>query len=168
MANFKIGSSSFYGPTSVYSKEIMPSKMGQALPNEPYRILESWHDMRLHESLKLEREILIKALSCFFKYQHSQCMFIHRNAFLKDYETLEYDSEFCSYPLLYAACSLGARMSADLQTYQHAGLFSHISHEMISKRSLESPHLTTIQTLLCLAFSELSQGHNSKGWMLSG
>src|SRR5881398_1973175 len=107
MTNIKIGSSSFYGPTSVYPKEIMPPKIGQTLPNEPYRILEKWHDVKLHESLKLDHDIFSTALTCFFRYQHSQCVFIHRSAFLEDYESLGHDSKHCSYPLLYAACSLG-------------------------------------------------------------
>lgn len=94
-------------------------------------------------------------------------MFIERNAFLRDYKVLDYDSKYCSYPLLYAACSLGAR-SGDSQLSQHADFFSHVANEIISKRSIESPHLTVVQTLLCLALSELTQGHNPKGWMITG
>jgi hypothetical protein len=107
------------------------------------------------------------ALKSFFEYQHSQCMFIERNAFLRDYKSLDHNSKYCSYPLLYAACSLGAR-SGDSRLNQHVDFFVHVSNEMISKRSIESPHLTIVQTLLCLALSELTQGHNTKGWMLSG
>ncbi|OKL57334.1 hypothetical protein UA08_07456 [Talaromyces atroroseus] len=159
------GTSSFYGPTSVYPKEIMTPP---SLPNASYHTLERWRDARLHESLRFNHENFTKALVCFFKYQHPQCMYIQRGAFLRDYKNLDYNSRYCSYPLLYAACSLGAKVSGDSQLYQHADFFSHVSYEMISKRSLESPHLTMVQTLLCLAFSELSQGRNPKGWMLSG
>lgn len=106
------------------------------------------------------------ALRSFSEYQHSQYMFIERNAFLRDYKVLDYDSKYC-YPLLYAACSLGAR-SGDSQLSQHADFFSHVANEIISKRSIESPHLTVVQTLLCLALSKLTQSHNAKGWMLTG
>jgi Fungal specific transcription factor domain len=166
--NSGIGSSSsFYGPTSVYPKETMSSDFLQSLPNTSYNTLERWHDARLHDSLKFNHENFKAALRSFFEYQHSQCMFIERASFLRDYRNLDYDSKYCSYPLLYAACSLGAR-SGDSGLSQQADFFYHVSYEMISNRSLESPHLTTVQTLLCLAFSELSQGHNPKGWMLSG
>lgn len=166
-SNFVIGSSSFYGPTSVYPKEIMPRESLQNSPAASYRTLERWHDARLHESLKFNHENFLAALKSFFEYQHSQCMFIERSAFLRDHNSLDNDSKYCSFPLLYAACSLGAR-SGDAQLNQHADFFSHVSHEMISKNSMEIPHLTIIQTLLCLALSELTQGHNTKGWMLSG
>lgn len=167
ISKIAIGSSSFYGPTSVYPKEIMPREMRQNSPTASYRTLERWHDARLHESLKFNHENFLAALKSFIEHQHSQCMFIERSAFLRDHSSLDNDSKYCSYPLLYAACSLGAR-SGNPQLKQHADFFSHVSNEMMSKSSMESPRLTIVQTLLCLALSELTQGHNTKGWMLSG
>ncbi|MCJ1302433.1 hypothetical protein MMC08_005236 [Hypocenomyce scalaris] len=142
------GSLLFYGPTSMYQRDISLDKPQDANYTDPRLDLE-WQTLRLSQNLRIEDSVINKALSLFFLYQYPQFMFIYREAFLEDYYENTHRGKYWSYPLLYAICALGVRASPD-------------------EKALGRPHVTVAQSLLCLAFYELGKGNHSKGWLLAG
>lgn len=127
-----------------------------------------WQNMRVVQNLPIAEADLTESLSLFFKYQHPQFMFIDRDAFLGEYHSNAQQGKYCSYPLLYSLCALGARASGDARIREKASLLSHFAETMTISQSLTCPHITVAQSLLCLAFYELAMGNHSKGWLLAG
>jgi hypothetical protein len=127
-----------------------------------------WKDMRIHNSLGIDDSTILRCLSAYFAHQYSQCMFIDRDTFLRDYLRLDFGGQHWSYPLLYSICSLGAKASLDESLRKDTHKLCQISQEMLNTPSLQYSDMTVIQSLLCCAFSELSTGNHTKGWMLSG
>jgi hypothetical protein len=76
--------------------------------------------------------------------------------------------EHCSPSLVFAMSSLGALMSSKDQIRKLANQFFESALTSMKDRGFLSPHLTSIQALLCCSYFELGKGNASKGWMYSG
>ncbi|KAL4861789.1 fungal-specific transcription factor domain-containing protein [Aspergillus spectabilis] len=162
------GVPSFYGPTSIYQDNITAPHPETTSSGDAHRYPGHWQDMRMHLNLGIGDSTIFRTFSSFFTHQHSQCMFIDRQTFLRDYLSLDCGGQYWSYPLLYAICALGAKASTDKNLRKDAQRLCQISQEMLNTPGLQYPDMTVIQSLLCCAFFELSMGNHSKGWMLSG
>lgn len=161
------GSLLFYGPTSMYQRDISVDKPQDASSTDPHSNLE-WQSLRLQQNLQIEDSVINKALSLFFLYQYPQFMFIYREAFLEDYYENTHRGKYWSYPLLYAICALGVRASSDERVREKSDVLAHCAETTIMTQALGRPHITVAQSLLCLAFYELGKGNHSKGWLLAG
>ena len=64
--------------------------------------------------------------------------------------------------------AIGALMSPNPITRQHAEEFSAAARKILFESGLQTPHITTVQSLLCCAFYELGKGEFSNGWLYSG
>jgi hypothetical protein len=162
-----LGSLLFYGPTSMFQRDISLDMPQEANSTDPHVELELQRS-RLQQNLRIEDSIINKALSLFFLYQYPQFMFIYREAFLEDYYENTYRGKYWSYPLLYAICALGVRASPDEKIREKSDVLSHCAETIIMTQALGRPHITVAQSLLCLAFYELGKGSYSKGWLLAG
>ena len=162
------GHRSFYGPTSIYQKYCITDEADEDKEEQTSSILNEYSDFRLSRIFKIDDLVFNSALSLFFRHLNAECPFIDGPTLLGDFFHDKYKGKFWSYPLLYAICCLGARISPEPNVSKTADSLGRCVHEMLSIRSLESPHATTVQALLCLAYVELGVGNNTKGWMLSG
>ena len=160
-----LGSLLFYGPTSMYQRDISIDTPQDANCTDPRVDLER-QSLRLPQNLRIEDSVINKALSLFFLYQYPQFMFIYREAFLEDYYENAHMGKYWSYPLLYAICALGVRASPDEKVREKSDVLSHCAETIIMAQALGRPHITVAQSLLCLAFYELGKGNHSKGWLL--
>ncbi len=95
-------------------------------------------------------------------------MFIHREQFLLHYQSPSRSGQFCSPALIYAICATGACMSRNETTKQSAESFYAAAHGLLFSQGLGTPHITSVQALLCCAFYELSKGDFSRAWLSSG
>lgn len=126
--------------------------------------------------------LILRSLSLFFKWLYpGHYMFIHRETFLSaffgDPTTKSY---YCSEELVYAIAALGARTAPKSDElfcesekyYQHAKqivltkIFQLIDRSLAESTS--SSKLAIIQTLLCLAFYDITRAENPMAWYLSG
>lgn len=95
-------------------------------------------------------------------------MFIPREQFLLDFQNNPGNGQFCSPPLIHAICAIGACMSTNPSIKEYAPEFSVAAHRLLFPQGLGTPHLTSVQALLCCAFYELSKGDFSRAWIFSG
>ena len=98
--------------------------------------------------------------SC-YQYNH----FIYREFFLRDYSVR--NGPYYSDMLLHAICAVGATVSEDGHMNSLSSAFRDLA-ESQALGSLESPDLTTLQTLLICGPLEVGQGRSSKGWLFCG
>jgi Fungal specific transcription factor domain len=152
----------------MYQKDISLDKQQPTSSSPPNTDLREAPSLKVPQSLRIDDEILNEALSLFFLYQYPQFMFVHREAFLRDYYGNVHQGKYWSYPLLYAICALGARGSPDARVRDKGDVLSHCAETIIMTNALGHPHITVAQALLCLAFYELGSGNHSKGWILAG
>lgn len=136
--------------------------------NEPVGSPREWQGLAMPQSLRIKDEVLNKSLALFSVYQYPQYLFIYLEAFLEDYHKDLHGGKYWSYPLLYAICALGARISTDPSMKEKADVLSHFAETNVLSQAHGRPHITVSQTLLCLAFYELGSGNHSKGWSLAG
>ena len=59
-------------------------------------------------------------------------------------------------------------MSTNSSIKEYAPEFSVAAHRLLFPQGLGTPHLTSVQALLCCAFYELSKGDFSRAWLFSG
>lgn len=104
----------------------------------------------------------------FFRHLNAECPFIDETALVQDFTRNKHMGKFWSYPLLYAICLLGARISRDPQVSATVDPLKRCVHKLLSFKRLQSPHITIVQAFFCLALFEFGAGNNSKGWLLSG
>jgi hypothetical protein len=168
---YVVGHRSFYGPTSMYQKYCITDDIDDEEEEEEGQtssILTEYSDIRLSRIFKIDDLVFNAALSLFFQHLNAECPFIDGPTLLGDFFHDNYKGKFWSYSLLYAICCLGARISPNPNVSKTADSLGRCVNEMLRIRSLESPHATTVQALLCLAYVELGAGNNTNGWMLSG
>jgi Fungal specific transcription factor domain len=118
--------------------------------------------------LGIDQSSINTCLPLFFVYQYPQFMFIYREAFLSDYFDNAYGGKYWSFPLVYALCALGAVHSDNESIRAKARVFAQCAREITISTELGKSSLSTMQTLLCLAFHELGQGSASQGWLFAG
>jgi len=95
-------------------------------------------------------------------------MFIDREAFIVDYMNVDDFGQYCSPALVFAICAMGALMSPNVPVKQQANDFSTTAQRLLFQNGLGTPHITSVQALLCCAFYEVGRGDFSKGWLYSG
>lgn len=121
------------------------------------------------DTVLLNLSLLMFCLSNFFRHQYPDLTtFIHRESFLGDFLNLAAPKGYCSEELIYAVAALGAKSAADEQVRLLAPLFFETSRSKIFSKKVLSPHVSTLQALLCLALYELGDGNASASWMLLG
>ncbi|KAF4552534.1 Fungal specific transcription factor domain-containing protein 12 [Elsinoe fawcettii] len=160
------GSLQYNGPTSIYIPTQGPVSTSPSLPGNAGA--EIWSNMRLAAAMGIDGHLIKQALSQFFINSYPQYMFIYREAFLADYFEDVHQSKYWSLPLVYAVCALGAAQSDRAEVREKTALFAKCAQEIVYTYELDRPRITTVQTLLCLAFHELGQGNSTQGWILSG
>jgi hypothetical protein len=104
-------------------------------------------------------------MATFFQRSYYYHMFIYREWFLRDWDAGA--GPYYSDMLLYSMCALGARLSTDKDLYTKAPLFMEHAQSLLYA-SLDSPDLTTLQSLLVLGYLAIGQGQASKGWLFCG
>ena len=96
-------------------------------------------------------------------YQHNMC--IYREYFLRDYAAS--GGPYYSDALMFSICAIGSLISPDPELRQLASTFAAEAGSIVFE-SLESPDLTTLQSLILLGHLEIGQGRSSKGWLFCG
>jgi hypothetical protein len=104
-------------------------------------------------------------VSSFFANCYHYNHFIYREFFLRDYATES--GPYYSAMLLYAICAVGATVSQDPYLNSLHSAFASLAGSQALK-SLDSPDLTTLQTLMICGPLEVGQGRDSKGWLFCG
>ncbi|KAK5961492.1 Cha4p PWA37_001353 [Arxiozyma heterogenica] len=177
--------SSFLFPSS--SQELPTTETNSIYPSNSLLITKKDSARKEQENQMILKNLsrsplILRSLSLFFKWLYpGHYMFIHRETFLSaffgDPSTKAY---YCSEELVYAIAALGARAtpkSDELFTksekyYQHAKqivltkIFQLIDRSLAESTS--SSKLAIIQTLLCLAFYDITRAENPMAWYLSG
>ncbi|KAL6942075.1 hypothetical protein ACO0QE_003241 [Hanseniaspora vineae] len=136
------------------------------LPHLPFHATKPAHlsnDSQILQSLKL-----------FFQWLYpGYFIFVHRESFLygffTDYQDGYEHSRYCSSELVYAVAAVGSRLSPELRS-KSAEYFETARLEVLNKIFQQSytAEITTVQTLMCLAFYELGNGNFSSAWYFSG
>lgn len=177
--------SAILGPTSVY-KKYDPSE-GTSLPlHSKSTTTDGINDkMFVEDGITFYKflpcvkgvfdEYLYESIGSFFKWQYqSNYLFIHRESFLYHFLLLDFDNDFVSEELIYSIAAVGARFSSSYTLRMHAeSYYNHARKSIfISPNTFEidfsNATLTKLQSLLCLAFYDISKGSLTSGWILSG
>ena len=104
-------------------------------------------------------------VSLFFANCYHYNHFIYREFFLRDYAAGS--GPYYSEMLLHAICAIGATISQDTYLNSlHATLASFAENQALA--SLDSPDLTTLQTLMICGPLAVGRGQSSKGWLFCG
>ncbi|CUM57713.1 unnamed protein product [Debaryomyces tyrocola] len=74
---------------------------------------------------------------------------------------------YCSKELVYSIVALSSKISSVQQVESESYEYYNKARRIVFDK-LNVPKITTIQTLLCLAFYDLGEGDNSSAWLLSG
>lgn len=126
--------------------------------------------------------LILRSLSLFFKWLYpGHYMFIHRETFLSaffgDPSTKSY---YCSEELVYAIAAVGARAAPKSdELYAQGEIYYQQAKQIVLTKifqlvdrslaeSTSSSKLAIIQTLLCLAFYDVTKAENPMAWYLSG
>lgn len=156
---------SVYGPLSIYHDKII----------DPLRTLHSEPQNDFTETVKLSKNLdICEKISSFFKWQYTDhFLFIHRDSFLTEFFDLRNEnnkgmqSMYCSEDLVYSIVALSSKISNTQQVVLESSKYYDKAKKIIFDK-LRVPTITTIQSLLCLAFYDLGEGNNSSAWLLSG
>lgn len=107
------------------------------------------------------RQLVSSFFANCYQYNH----FIYREFFLRDYAAGS--GPYYSEMLLHAICAIGAIVSHDTYLNSlHAALASFAESQALA--SLDSPDLTTLQTLMICGPLAVGRGQGSKGWLFCG
>lgn len=107
------------------------------------------------------RQLVSSFFTSCYHYNH----FIYREFFLRDYATGT--GPYYSEMLLHAICAIGAAVSEDAYLNSLRPAFTDLAESQVLG-SLNSPDLTTLQTLLICGPLEVGHGRGSKGWLFCG
>lgn len=172
------GSLIYHGPTSIHHTWSTQPTAGLSLniPPDSSQLLSSSLLATSYESitevagfnLEDENEAITNGLLLFFKWQYSHFMFIYREAFLREHFSDRQNCKYWSPGLLLSMCALGLQMSSDSRERDLGNRFYTTAEGVCILSGLTQPSITTVQTILCLAFYALGQGDLSKSWGLSG
>lgn len=145
---------SVYGPTSVFEHHLVESVRNERHFEEMARLQKDPH--------------VLQAIKLFFRWQYPDLYsFVVREAFLIEFFTPIAQPVYCSTELVLAICALGSRMSSDpLLSSKSMGYYSDAKSLVL--RRMDRAEISTMQAFLLLALSDISNGNNTSGWMLSG
>lgn len=168
----------FFGGTSLFHLDLPASSRADrgtsragtssSLPSmTPRGPLSATNATQVELTTPLESHGLVcrQLVSLFFANCYQYNHFIYREFFLRDYATGS--GPYYSETLLHAICAVGALVSEDtyLNSLQ-AAIASFAESQALA--SLDSPDLTTLQTLMICGPLAVGRGQNSKGWLLCG
>lgn len=117
-----------------------------------------------HFGIQLDGDIVMRALTQFFKWQYPHFMFIYREAFLRDHFGNRNASIYWSSALLTSICTLGLLMAGDDTDRKFSDQYFLATETIVVVSGLTYPSIPTVQAFLCLAFYEIGRGNFSKGW----
>ncbi|KAI0486871.1 fungal-specific transcription factor domain-containing protein [Xylaria cf. heliscus] len=132
------------------STSITETNFGQTLWNL-YPIQFAPHD-----------DVSQRLMAGFFKHQYQYSMCIHRESFLRDYDTG--GGQHYSDLLLFAICATGALATGESLL---SDVFANQAQALLYP-SLNHPDLTVLQGLVLLGQLEIGRGRASKGWLFCG
>lgn len=153
---------SYHGPTSIYH-------VGSEIPPEvdELSVSNACSSPETPGPAVSKDPFIEQAVILFFRWQYPHFMFIYREAFLLDYLLNTYSGRYCTQSLLYALAALGSLGSMEASLRAMSECFFDKARVAV-ELELAQPHITTVQSLLCLAFYEIGRGKISQGWLLSG
>ncbi|KAJ9150331.1 Fungal specific transcription factor domain-containing protein [Pleurostoma richardsiae] len=154
------GSLVYHGPTSIFTNELAYTEVAVSLPTAASSCLE--------DPASLHTPTICLCAALFFIWQYPQFMFIDCEAFIRDFDSNPNDGEFCSQPLIYAVCAIGALMSPDAGIRAASASFADSAEALLTSQGLGTPRVPSVQALLCCAYYEVGKGNLSKGWLYSG
>jgi hypothetical protein len=106
-----------------------------------------------------------RLVSLFFANCYQYNHFIYREFFLRDYAACS--GPYYSGMLLHAICAVGAIVSEDTYLNSlHVAVADFAESQALA--SLDSPDLTTLQTLMICGPLAVGRGQGSKGWLFCG
>lgn len=145
---------SVYGPTSVFEHHLV-----EGVRNERH----------LEEMACLQKDPhVVQAIKLFFRWQYPDLYsFVVREAFLIEFFTPIAEPVYCSTELVLAICALGSRMSSDPLLSDKSMAYYSEAKSLVLRR-MDRAEISTMQAFLLLALSDISNGNNTSGWMLSG
>lgn len=154
---------------SIYPGTRPTSSGGFQLPQPPLHLLHASKPAHLSNDSQI-----LQSLKLFFQWLYpGYFIFVHRESFLygffTDYQDGYEHSRYCSFELVYAVAAIGSRLSPELRS-KSAEYFETARIEVLNKIFQQSytAEITTVQTLMCLAFYELGNGNFSSAWYFSG
>ncbi|CAB91175.1 DNA-binding transcription factor, amino acid sensing, Cha4 [Schizosaccharomyces pombe] len=158
----------FYGTTNVISASNLtttseiPTFKFPIFSKRKYNDTENLYEQPFH----LEFDTCQELLSLFFLKQYHNFMFVFRDYFIRDFELG--GGPYYSQWLLFAICSIGAMISPDDDLKNLSNTLANIAEKWVLDEGLNSPDITTLQTLLVLGIREIGRGLTFKGWLFSG
>jgi hypothetical protein len=163
------GSSIFYGPTSVYQRDLCALPELDSIDSESMQGADSASfSQSSPQDTVITDTLITKTLSLFLAHQYYQCQYIDYDTFLADHQQNAYGGRYCSTALLYSMCALGSRMSLE-PSVQAAGAFLfQAAQEMLVDYNSQRSDISSIQAHLCLAVYELDRGDHTSGWLRTG
>ncbi|KAK4076582.1 transcriptional regulator family: Fungal Specific TF [Trichoderma aggressivum f. europaeum] len=163
----------FHGATSIYRVE--PHGYSQSRHNpmlswagQTGSVVTNFEHVMEHFGISSEGDVVIRALTDFFRWQYPYFMFVYREAFLRDHFGDRKNCNYWSAALLMALCALGAMVASDDKQRRLSDQFFLAAESIIMVSGLAKPSIPTVQAFLCLAFYEIGRGNLSKGWSFSG
>ncbi|KAI0195075.1 fungal-specific transcription factor domain-containing protein [Xylaria flabelliformis] len=166
-------SAHFYGGTSLYHIRLSeggssPVVVDSTLEGEitPTSITETVFGQTLWNAYPIQfaphDDVSQRLMAAFFKHQYQYSMCIHRESFLRDYDTG--GGQHYSDLLLFAICATGAL--ATNESFM-SDVFANQAQALLYP-SLNHPDLTVLQSLILLGQLEIGRGRASKGWLFCG
>lgn len=150
--------SGVYGPTLVFNTE----------PTAPYDEGEHLVIRQLNQD-----PVIVECLQQFFKWQYpGHFAYIIRLGFLHEFLNPQPHFIYCSSELVYALAAMGALIADDPNIKLRAiDFYTKARTRLLSggpTGKFDRPLVALMHALLVLLFFDLSHGHNSLLWMLSG
>ncbi|PNP48183.1 hypothetical protein THARTR1_10378 [Trichoderma harzianum] len=159
----------FHGATSIYRVESHGYSQSQHNPAllQTGSVATNFEHVMEHFGINSESDVVIRALTDFFRWQYPYFMFVYREAFLRDHFGDRQNCNYWSAALLMALCALGAMVASD-DNRRLSDQFYLAAESIVMVSGLAKPSIPTVQAFLCLAFYEIGRGNLSKGWSFSG
>ncbi|KAI9729366.1 MAG: hypothetical protein M1834_006890 [Cirrosporium novae-zelandiae] len=165
-------SAKFYGATSFFqvipsTEQELPSVAAIAESNATRAISPTvgGADSNNHIVFGPQSDLCRHLLSTFFQHLYPYHMYFYREYFLRSYNAG--GGPYYSDLLLYSICAFSALIE-DSTIRDFSDMFAARAEGLLFGSALESPGLTTLQSLLLLGQREIGIGKSSKGWLFTG
>jgi hypothetical protein len=163
------GSSIFYGPTSVYQRDLCALPELDSIDSDSAQGADSASlSQSSPQDSAITDALITKTLSLFLAHQYYQCQYIDYDTFLADHQQNAYGGRYCSTALLYSMCALGSRMSLESSVQAAGVILFQTAQEMLGDYNTQQSDVSSIQAHLCLAVYELDRGSHTIGWLRTG
>lgn len=165
----------FHGATSIYRTDPLtgqsPGLGGPIMsyPGSSGSSESNFEHVMAHFGISIEGDVVMNALTYFFRWQYPHFMFVYREAFLRDHFGDRKKCKYWSASLLMSLCALGTLMSdTEGENRRLSDQFFLAAESILMVSGLTKPSIPNVQAFLCLAFYEIGRGNLSKGWGFSG